>query len=47
MDNKSALFLALLIIILLLVDRFFLGWNIPVFLFEKLVNLIDEIAFWR
>jgi len=47
MDNKSALFLAVLILGFLLVDRLFLHWDVPFFIFGKLTNLIDYLAFWR
>jgi len=47
MDNKTALFLALLILGFLLVDWLWLGWEVPQFAAARLVRLIDWMAFWR
>jgi hypothetical protein len=47
MDNKTALFLAFLILAFLLVDYLFLNWGVPLFIGLKLSALIDWMAFWR
>ncbi|MDQ7079603.1 MAG: hypothetical protein Q9M41_02915 [Paracoccaceae bacterium] len=47
MDNKTALFLALLILSVFVADHFWLHLDLPMFLMTKLSELIDKIAFWR
>ena len=47
MDNKTALFLAFLILAFLLVDYLFLNWGVPLFIGLKFAALIDWMAFWR
>jgi len=47
MDNKTALVIALMILALLGADQLWLHWGIISFVFEKLTELIDSIAFWR
>ncbi len=47
LDNKTALFLALLILSVFVADHFWLHLDLPMFLMTKLSELIDKIAFWR
>jgi len=47
MDNKTAFFLALIIVGLLALDHFVLRWGVAFFLFDKIAGLIDQLAFWR
>jgi len=47
MDNKTALFLALLVIFGLALDQVFQNGVARIFLAGKLVGLIDYMAFWR
>jgi len=47
MDNKTALFLALCIIGVFAADQLYFGWDLHMFIAEKLMHLIDWIAFWR
>lgn len=47
MDNKTALFLAILIVALLVADRYYLGWDVAQVAARETVRLIDWMAFWR
>jgi len=47
MDNKTALFLAILIAGFFLLDHFYLGWGAGFFLSQKFAGLIQKIAFWQ
>jgi len=47
LDNKTALFLALLILSVFVADHFWLHLDLPMFMMTKLSELIDHIAFWR
>jgi len=47
MDDTTALILAIGLIGLFLVDYLFFGGHLPIFLFTKITNLIDYMAFWR
>lgn len=47
MDNKTAFFLALLILALFAADFFYFEWGLPL-VFGKLVASLSEwLAFWR
>jgi hypothetical protein len=47
MDNKTALFLGLAIVALLVLDALVLHWNLPLQLTRRLTQLIEVVAFWR
>jgi hypothetical protein len=47
MTNKLAIFLGGMILLILAVDHFYLGWGLPVILGVKLVDFIEYLAFWR
>ncbi len=47
MENKTALFLALAIVALLVVDLVWLDWNLPLEIARKVMALIDMMAVWR
>ncbi len=47
MDNKTAIFVAAVIIGFLALDYFYVKWNAPVFIEQKLALLIEYMAVWR
>ena len=47
MNTRWALSIALLIIGIFALDRFYLEWNLPVILGTQLVNVLEWMAFWR
>jgi len=47
MDNKTALFLAAVIIGVLAADHLYFHWGLPLILTEKFAQLIEWTAFWR
>ena len=47
MTNKIALALALFILAAFALDYLVLGGTLPVFLGQKLADLIEYVAFWR
>ncbi len=47
MNTRWAFGLALLIIGVFLLDRFYLEWNLPVVLGIQLVRILDWMAVWR
>jgi len=47
MNNIIALWLAALILGFLALDYFVLGFDVPIFLGRKLLELLEYIAFWR
>lgn len=47
MTNRIALFLALFVTALILLDVYVFGSNNVIFLSKKLLELIEWIAFWR
>ena len=47
MTNTIALWLGALVLALLAVDYFVLGWEITIFLGRKFIELTDWIAIWR
>lgn len=47
MTNTIAWMLAALIVGILCVDIFYFGWDLHIFLFRKMNDLIEWMAFWR
>ncbi len=47
MDNKTALFLALVIIAIFVTDWLFLGWDLHLEIARRTMQLIEWLAFWR
>ena len=47
MDNKTALFFAIVIIGIFAADIFYFEWDLAQFIFRKLTQFTDWIAVWR
>lgn len=47
MDNRTAFFLALVIVGFFVADHFYFEWGLPVILGKLLANLSEWMAFWR
>lgn len=47
MTNSIAIVLGLLILGFLALDHFILEWGVPVFLMQRLSDLISYLAIWR
>ncbi len=47
MTNRIAIWLAAIIVVVLLLDRFVLGLGIPVAVGRQMFLLIEWLAFWR
>jgi len=47
MDNKTAFWLALCIILFFAVDHFYLEWGVPLLLGKLVASLSEWLAFWR
>jgi hypothetical protein len=47
MTNRIALFLAALVIAVLAIDHFVIGFGLPLFLGRKFAQMVEYLAFWR
>ena len=47
MDNKTALFLAIVIVGVFLADHFYFHWELAIFIYHQLTRFTDWMAFWR
>lgn len=47
MTNAIAIWLALAIVGFLLLDHFYLGWEVPVFVGRKLMEVIELLKIWQ
>lgn len=47
MNNRWAVWIALLIIGIFALDYFYLAWNLPVFIGTQLWRILDWMAVWR
>ena len=47
MDNKTAFWLALAILLLFAADYLFFGWGLPLAVGKLIAQLSEWLAFWR
>jgi len=47
MDNRTAFWLALAIILIFAADYVYFGWGLPLVLGRMIASLSDWLAFWR
>ena len=47
LDNRTAFWIAVLIIALLIADHFYLHWQLPTVVGRMVADLSEWLAFWR
>ncbi|MFD1795436.1 hypothetical protein ACFSC1_05490 [Paracoccus aurantiacus] len=47
MTTRNAITIFVLILLLLLADRLWLHWDLPVFLGKRFVAFVEYLSFWR